>query len=67
MKAERKIAMIVNQVKMEDEDSNDVAYWLSRPPAERLAEVVRLRKNYYSLADGSFPEKMKKVVHRRKM
>ncbi len=67
MKADRKIAMVVNHVKMEDEDKADVLFWLSRSPAERLSEVVRLRQNYFNWTDGSFPEKIEKVVHQRKM
>ena len=67
MSGNRKMAMVVNQIKMEDEDMLDVAYWLSKTPAERLAEVYRLRKNYFIWANGSFPEKIEKVVNRRKL
>ncbi len=67
MQRERKIAMVVNRVKMEDEDSIDVEFWLSKTPTERIAEVTRLRRQYYTWADGSFPEKFEKVVHRRKL
>jgi len=36
--------------------ARDLAYWLSRPPAERIAEVERLRREYYGIpADGDFP------------
>ena len=38
MKRERKIAMVVNHVKMEDEDSLDVLFWLSKTVSERLAD-----------------------------
>ena len=42
-----------------DDDSGparDLAYWLSRPPGERIAEVERLRRIYYGIpADGAFP------------
>lgn len=67
MKHERRIVMVVNQVKMEDEDRLDVLFWLSRPISERLSEVSRLRKNYFTWADGEFPEKIEKVVHQRKL
>ncbi|WP_211480932.1 hypothetical protein [Arcticibacter eurypsychrophilus] len=67
MKHERKMAMVVNQVKMEDEDSLDVLFWLSKSAAERLSEVSRLRRNYFTWADGKFPEKIEKVVHQRKL
>ena len=67
MEHSRKIAMVVNQVKMEDEDSLDVLFWLSRTVSERLSEVSRLRKNYFTWADGKIPEKIEKVVQQRKL
>eukprot|EP01133_Synstelium_polycarpum_P002845 gene2845-3268_t len=51
MKHIRKMAMVVNQVKMEDEDQLDVLFWLSKSAAERLSEVTRLRKNYFTWVD----------------
>ncbi|WP_316746440.1 hypothetical protein [Pedobacter gandavensis] len=67
MKRERKIAMVVNHVKMEDEDDLDVLYWSGKTASERLSEVVRLRKNYYIWLDGVFPEKIEKVIQQRKL
>jgi hypothetical protein len=67
MKADRKIAMVVNHIKMDDEDVADVAFWLSRSPTERLSEVFRLRHNYFTWANGTFPTKMEKVVHQVKL
>jgi hypothetical protein len=67
MEGKRKMAMVVNRVKMEDEDALDVEFWLGKTPLERLAEVVRLRKNYFTWLNGSFPQKIEKVVHRRKL
>jgi hypothetical protein len=61
----RKIAKVVNHVKMEDEDALDVLFWQSKSVLERLEEVARLRKNYYTWLNGSFPEKMTKVVTTR--
>ena len=54
----RKIIEVVNHVKMEDEDQLDVEFWLQKTPAERLAEVVSLRKNYFTWLNGSFPDKL---------
>lgn len=59
--------MVVNQVKMEDEDRLDVLFWLDRPPSERLAEVSRLRRNYFTDASRKFPAHIEKVVRRRKI
>lgn len=67
MKHERKMAMVVNHVKMEEEDNLDVLFWLSKTVSERLSEVSRLRRNYFTWADGLFPEKIEKVVHRRRL
>jgi len=63
----RKIAMVANQVKMENEDRLDVAYWLSRSPTERISAVTSLRRRYFTWLNGSFPTKMEKVVYQRKM
>ena len=62
----RKIAKVVNHVSMEDEDHQDVLFWWSKPFAERLAEVTRLRRLYSTWLNGSFPEKIEKVVTIRK-
>jgi hypothetical protein len=67
MKINRKIAIVATHVKMEDEDTLDVAFWLAQSPAARLAEVFRLRKNYFTWVNGTFPQKMEKVVSWRKL
>jgi hypothetical protein len=67
MEIKRKMVIAVNHVKMEDEDMLDVQFWLSKTPSERLAETFRLRNNYYTWLNGSFPQKMEKVVSFRKM
>jgi len=61
----REMAKVVNHVKMEDEDYLDVLFWSSKSMSERLEEVTRLRKNYYTWLNGSFPEKITKVVNMR--
>lgn len=63
---QRKIEIVVNQVKMDDEDTLDVSFWLDKSPSERLAEVCRLRRNYFTWVNGYFPEKMEKVISQRK-
>lgn len=59
--------MVVNHVRMEDEDRLDVSFWLNKSISERLAEVTRLRKNYFTWANGVFPKKIEKVVHYRSL
>ncbi len=58
----REIAKVVTHVKMDDEDNLDAIFWQSKTVSERLEEVARLRKNYYTWLNGSFPEKMTKVI-----
>lgn len=58
----RKMIKVVNYVKMGDEDKLDVLFWLKKTPAERLAEVTRLRRDYYIWLNGFFPEKIARVV-----
>jgi hypothetical protein len=40
-------------------------YWLSRPPEERIAEVERLRRDYFALVCGSHdkdPERLQRSL-----
>jgi hypothetical protein len=60
---DRKMAKVVTQVKMDDEDTLDVDFWLSKNFAERLQEVARLRKNYYTWLNGYFPVKIDRVIN----
>jgi hypothetical protein len=56
---------VINIVKQEDQDVQYIVFWLSRSPEERLAEVTRLRQNYFKWLHGVFPEKIEKVVQKR--
>lgn len=67
IRSERKIAMVFQHVKAEDEDQLDISFWLNKTVSERLSEVSRLRKNYFTWVDGFFPEKMEKVFQHRKL
>ena len=57
--------MLINQISVEDEDYADVLFWRSKSIAERLEEVMRLRKNYYTWLEGSFPLKMGKIISQK--
>ncbi len=61
------MAMVVNQVSMDDEDHLDVAFWLNKTAAERIAEVTRLRINYYTWLNGSYPKTIAKVLTSRSL
>ncbi|UKT64850.1 hypothetical protein [Pedobacter mucosus] len=63
----RKIAMVANRVNLNDEDELDVLFWLNQPVLERLKTVVSLRKHYFTWLNGSFPDKISKVVSKRKL
>jgi hypothetical protein len=58
----RKIAKVVHHVQMDEEDPLDILFWLGRTPSERLAEVTRLRRSYFTWKNGTFPDKIEKVV-----
>ena len=63
----RKMAMVINQVRMEDEEALDIDFWLNQPPAERLKTVAALRKGYFTWLNGTFPVKIERVLTRRKL
>jgi len=62
---ERKIVPVVRKaiLKEIDEEYEDMLYWLSRPPQERIAEVTRLIS--HSLKPGQQMDKT--VVVKRKL
>lgn len=62
---DRQVIKVANHVKMDEEDYSDVLFWRSKSVSERLQEVARLRRNYYTWLNGSFPEKMIKVITSR--
>lgn len=56
---------VINVVKQDEQDEQYIAFWLSRPIAERLQEVQRLRFQYFRWLNKSFPDKIEKVVSNR--
>lgn len=63
----RKIAPVFRKVKLADldEDAERLAYWRTRTPAERIAEVESLRRLWIEITgDPDLPMEM--VVHRRR-
>lgn len=67
MSSGRRMIKVVNFVRMDDEDSLDVLFWQKKSATERLQEVTRLRKSYYSWLNGSFPEKIEKIVNKKRI
>jgi len=63
----RKIAPVVNHVKIEDEDTLDVLFWQQQAPSDRIGELTRLRINYYTWLNGFYPAKIEKVATHRKL
>ena len=63
----RKMVKVFHQVNMHDEDKLDVLFWLKKTSAERIGEVTRLRRNYFIWLNGSFPEKISKVINRKRL
>ena len=46
--------------------SDDLAYWLSRPPSERLAAVETLRRQHYGHAATARLQRVARVIQRTK-
>jgi hypothetical protein len=63
----RRKSLVINQIHPEDEDKLDVEYWMNKTPSERLAEAYRLRRNYYLWLNGSYPDKIERVVTQRNL
>ncbi|MFZ4629866.1 MAG: hypothetical protein ACOYNR_16190 [Blastocatellia bacterium] len=59
-----KIEKVVNRLRLDDPDSvlQDLAYWLSKTPAERVAAVDLLRQQYYG--NSARLQRVARVVHR---
>ena len=51
----------VARVYARGDEPSDVAYWLSRPPAERLAAVETLRRRYYGWTDDESIPRLQRV------
>lgn len=61
----RKMALVVHQVEQEEEKRLNVDFWLKRSISERLEEVCRLRRLYFTQEKEAFPSGIAKVVHIR--
>ena len=61
------IEKVINVVKQEDQEEQYILFWISKTSQERLAEVTRLRRNYYTWLNKTFPDKMEKVVSKRRI
>jgi len=48
----------------DEEEKRRLAYWLSRPPEERIAEVERLRREYYSALGRTERDALSRGLHR---
>ncbi|MBE8713029.1 hypothetical protein C4F49_04995 [Sphingobacterium sp. KB22] len=57
--------MVANQILKNEEDLMDIQFWLARSNSERIAEVTRLRRLYYSWLLGNYPERMEKTITHR--
>lgn len=64
---ERKMQMVVHKIKMDEEDQMDVQFWLKQPVSVRIAEVTKLRYEYYTWLLGEFPKQMEMTVTRKKI
>ncbi len=58
--SKRSIACVVRKCRLDDPD-DDVAYWRSRPPEERIAALEEIRSEYHRWM-GLTETRMEKVV-----
>ena len=62
----KKVEPIVKKIILdEDNDRNDLRYWLSRPPEERIEAMRFLREHYFSVMGHTEPPKIEKIVIKR--
>jgi hypothetical protein len=59
------IEKVVKKGRLEDLESpaNDLAYWLTKTPEERIAAVDHLRRQYYG--SGARLERTARVIQRK--
>lgn len=50
----RRITLVVQKVKVGEQDKADLQYWLSLPPEERFEAVHQIRQEYCHSRYGSF-------------
>jgi hypothetical protein len=56
------IKKVVSRVTFRQAEERDIEYWQNVSAEDKLSEVERLRKSYWSWKLGSYPQSMTKVV-----
>lgn len=55
MGKKRQIALVYRKMRISEQGS-DLEYWLSRPPAARLAALEEIRREYHAWKYGTEPQ-----------
>ncbi len=58
---ERKIEIVVRKLSFEEEDEEDVDYWMSMSIQKRLEEAYKWNKDVWTHIIGHYPEKIEKT------
>ncbi len=62
----KKIEPIVRKAALtEDEDRENLRYWLGRPPEERIEAMRCLREQHFTLQGHKVPPRIKKIATKR--
>ncbi len=62
-----RIEPVVRKISPEEDDAkNDLEYWLSRSPRERIEAMTLLREQYFILLGYQEPPRIENTVTRRK-
>jgi len=68
MDKKRQIALVYRKVRISEQSSGDLEYWLSQPPSARLAALEQIRREVHGWEPGEEPrvEKGVTVIKRNK-
>ncbi len=62
----KKIEPLIRKIALsEDDDGNDLAYWLGRTPEERIEAMALLREHHFAVTGHIVPPRIEKIVTRR--
>ena len=67
MSKERKISLVAKRSSVNEASDDYLFFWVDKNITERLEELLRLKKNFWSWKLGSYPKGIEKVVFKRSL
>ncbi len=67
MPKHRKISLVSKKSSIEEASDDYLFFWVEKNTKERLEELLRLKKKYWSWKLGSYPDEIEKVVFKRSL